>query len=189
MSYNAAMKRWLKRLGLLVSILIALPVLFVLSGFLLPAEIELELEHRLDATPEALYELITTYDGVRNWWNQANEDMGEEFDVRHLGGPESGVGMHLGFAYPDDDAFEQWTFASVEAPSTIQMDVDFMSVFISRRTLELTPDGQGTLVHWSETGRVDSPLWRWMLRLFKSSAIDNRHAVLDSAGTVANRNR
>lgn len=181
------MKRWLKWLGLLVAIAIAVPVLFVLSGYLLPAEIELELEHRLDAPPEAVYALITNYDGVQAWWKQANEDMGEEFDVRHLGGPESGVGMHLGFAPPGEEPFEQWTFTGVEPPSNIQIDVDFMGVFLSHRTLELTPDAQGTLVRWSETGDVDSPVWRWMLRLFKNSAIDSRHTVLEAAGTVASR--
>ncbi len=179
------MKRWFKWLGLLAAVVIAVPVLFVLSGYLLSAETELELEHRVDAPPEDLYELITTYNGIRAWWKRANEDMGEAFEVQHLGGPKAGVGMHIGFTLPGEDVFEHWTLTEVEPPLNVKMDVDFMGVAVLHRTLELTAEGQGTLVHWTETGRVESPMWRWMLMMFKGGAIENRHAVLDSAGTVA----
>ncbi len=179
------MKRWFKWLGILVAVAIALTVLFVLSGYLLPAEIELELEHRVDASSEELYELTTTYDGIKAWWKRANEDRGEAFEVRHLDGPKAGVGMHIGFAFPGEDVFEHWTFTKVEAPLSVKMDVDFMGVLVSHRTLELTPEDQATLVHWSETGLVGNPMWRWMLKMFKRGAIENRHTLLDSAGAVA----
>ena len=182
------MKSWLKRLGILALVVIALPVLFVLSGYLLPTEVTLELEHRVDAPPEAVYQLITTYDGVVAWWKRANEIMGEDYEVRHLDGPENGTGMHIGFAAPGQAVLEQWTFAEVEPHSTVRIDVD-MGIVLLDRTLELAPDGSGTLISWTETGEVSNPLWRIMLRMFKKGAIENRHTVLESAGSVAAETR
>lgn len=180
------MKRLLKWLGLGLVALLATGMLFVASGYLLPAEMALDLEQSVDAPPEDLFTLFTTYDGVEQWWRQAAADMGDDLQVTHLGGPRQGVGMELGFGATGEPIFERWTYTSVESPRRVEVDVDFQ-IFVSHRVLELIPEGSGTKVRWRETARVSSPIWRWMLKLNNASTIENRHTVLVSAGTAAHR--
>ena len=54
------MKRVLKWLAIVIAGLIGAVVLFVLSGYLLPSEMELDLEQYVEATPDAMFELFTT---------------------------------------------------------------------------------------------------------------------------------
>ena len=78
------MKRQIKWLGIGIAGVIAIAILFVSSGYLLPAEIALELEQTVDAPPEAVFALFTTYDGADQWWRQAAPDMGNDLQVTHL---------------------------------------------------------------------------------------------------------
>lgn len=180
------MKRLLKWLGIGIGGMITTAILFVLSGYLLPAEMALDLEQTVDAPPEAVFALFTTYDGVDRWWRQAALDMGDDLQMTHVGGPKKGVGMQLGFGATGEQVFERWTYTSVEPPLRVEVDVDFQ-IFVSHRVLELTPEGTGTKVRWRETAQVDSPIWRWMLKLNTEPAIENRHTLLISAGTAAQR--
>jgi hypothetical protein len=82
------MKRLLRWLGIGIAGMIAAAILFLSSGYLLPAEMTLDLEQTLDAPPEAVFALLTTYDGVEQWWRQAALDMGEDLQLIHLGGPK-----------------------------------------------------------------------------------------------------
>jgi len=170
------MKRWLKWIGAGLALLISAPILFVLSGYLLPSEVVLETDRRVDVPPEAVYELVSSYDGLQKWWGQANIAMGESFDVMHLDGPKEGAGMHVGFGR-DGQVLESWTYTEADAPNRVAMDVDF-TIFISHRSLELKPDGDGTHIYWKEVAQVDGPHWRWMLKFFTKSAIENRQIVM-----------
>ena len=96
------------------------------------------------------------------------------------------MGMEVGFGATGQPVFERWTYTSVEPPLRVEVDVDF-DIFVSHRVLELTPEGDGTVVHLRETAQIDSPVWRWMLKLGTESAVANRHTVLIAAGTAANR--
>ena len=181
------MKRLLKWLGILFASVVAVVVLFVLSGYLLPSEVTLELEETVDAPPEALFTLFTTYEGVEQWWRQAALDMGDELEMTHLDGPREGVGMKVGFG-AGGEVFERWSYVAMLRPERVEIEVDFQ-IFVSHRVLELTPKGTGTTIHWREIAPVDSPIWRWMLKLTAASSIENRHTALRAAGAVVRRNR
>lgn len=180
------MKKLLKWLGIGITGVLTVIALFLASGYLLPAETTLELEQTVDAPPDAMFTLFTTYDGVEKWWRQAALDMGDDLHVTHLGGPQRGEGMELGFGPSGGDVFERWTYTSVESPSRVEVDVDFQ-IFMSHRVLELEAEGTGTKVRLRETAHVESPLWRWMLKLNTEAAVENRHTVLIAAGTAAQR--
>jgi len=178
------MKRVLKWFAAGFAVLGSLVVLFVLSGFLLTPNLVLETDRRVAAPPEAVYEWVSTYEGLQKWWGAASIAMGEQhFDVLHLAGPTTGSGMQVGFG-SEDQIMESWTYTAAEPPDRVAMDVDF-GIFISHRTLELKPDGEGTHVFWREEARVDAPHWRWMLRLFTNSAIENRQTVLGALDEAA----
>ena len=145
------MRRWLKWLGLLAGTVVVLAILFVLSGYLLPAELELTVERRVTAPSDVLLERFT---------------------------------MHLGFGPPGGAPIEEWTYTAI-TPERIELDVDFGGIMTSHRTFELTPDGDETMVRWHESGRVDGPGWRWMMRMFTATAIENRHLALQAAGEVS----
>jgi uncharacterized protein YndB with AHSA1/START domain len=179
------MKRHRKWLLGLTALALVPSFLLIVSGSTPAAEAKLELEHRVDAPAMELYELMTSYEGIERWWQHANEAMGEQFEVRHLGGPAAGVGMQIGFAFPDGDVFEHWTFTQVEPFSKIRMDVDFLIGVVFDRTLALSSDGTGTLVRWVESGQVEDETMREMLNENRSSAIENRRTVLDAAGVAA----
>jgi len=178
------MRRVLKWLAIGIAGVIAAVILFVLAGYLLPAEAVLDLEENLAAPPEALFSLFTTIDGVDRWWSEATSVMGGDFAVTHVDGPDHGVGMEVGFGAPGGPVLERWIYTSAESPTRVEIDVDFQ-IFVSHRVLELTPEGTGTRVHWRETARVDSPIWRWLLKLNTASNLENRHTVLIAAGNAA----
>ena len=177
------MKKWFHRLAIGLSILIALPVLFWLAGYLLPGQIVLKTERQVEAPANAVFELISTYDGLARWWEQAGEEMGDSFELRHLDGPRSGTGMVVGF-YSADTLFETWTYTGSTAPQTVHIDVDFQ-IFRSSRTLMLSGTDEGTLFQWEEVAKVDAPHWRWLLTLGEEAAIANRQTVMQAAATAA----
>lgn len=180
------MKRLLKWLYIGIGGLTTAAILLVLSGYLLPAETVLEVDETLAASPEAVFALLTTFDGVRRWWRQAAQDMGDDFEVVHLGGPTQGERMQVGFATAGGPVFESWTYTSVTSPRRIAIEVDFQ-IFESQRVIELTAQGAGTLARWRDVVRVDGLRLRWMVRRNAKTALENRRIVLAAAGSVAGR--
>ncbi len=91
---------WAKRFAAAVGLLIGAVVLFLLAGGLLSPQIVIDIRSTVPASPEQLQPLMTSHPGRVTWWAEANERMGEDYEVQHLDGPASGAGLRRAAASP-----------------------------------------------------------------------------------------
>ena len=181
------MKRWAKRIGVLVLVLVGFAVAFVLSGYLLPSRIELGVDQTVAAPPEALFPLLHTHEGLARWWTAVEAPEGyPKLEVRYLGGPTEGPGLEVGFAAAGSElVFESWVLTASEPSTRVEYDVDF-EVLVVHRTITLTPTAEGTALSWREVGEVRNPLVRWMTTLSGSEGIqDNFRAAIRALEVAA----
>lgn len=184
------MKRWLRRIGVAVIVLVGLATAFVLSGYLLPKELALGVDERIAVPPERAFPLLATAHGVVRWWSAIDAPEGyPALEVRHGGGPTEGPGMQVTFGAGGLET-EWWTMTASRPPSAVEYDVDF-GVFVVHRTITLTPDGDGAAVAWRETATIGNPLMRWMVALSGSEGVkDNFRAsirALEAAAQASSR--
>jgi hypothetical protein len=159
-------QKWVKRIGAAILLFGLLLVLFVLAGFLLPAELALSTEKSVDVPSETVWRYVSTPEGVVEWWTPLAEKAVED------GYPEMTVeavdAQTVTFA-AGEMQMEAWTLQSSRAPAgstpgEAVWDVDFGMLTVTR-TLEVQPDGSGSKVTWSESATMDNPMMRWMARL------------------------
>jgi uncharacterized protein YndB with AHSA1/START domain len=176
----------MKILKIALLALLAATVLFVLGGFLIDGEVKLETEATLSAPPEAVFEVLNTYEGQVEWWTLAMKPHIEAgmspVDIEHSGGGASGKGMQLQFVAGGDVA-EDWEVLESDAPNRIVYDVDFQ-IFAVERTLTLTPEGAGTHVTWSDTAQIDNPVMRYLTLMPSDSVIENFNGALRALDQV-----
>jgi hypothetical protein len=55
---------WVKGISMTIAVIVTLPTLFWLSGYLLSEKVVLETERAVDASPEAILELPSSHDGL-----------------------------------------------------------------------------------------------------------------------------
>ncbi|MEZ4322187.1 MAG: SRPBCC family protein [Myxococcota bacterium] len=151
---------WVKRGGLGCGGLIALFVLFVLSGFLLPRELQLSTQREVSLGPDAVFAKVSSPAGVQAWWapiaDKAVQDGYPRMDVVPLDAQQ--VAFEAG-GY----RMETWTLKQAE-PTEVVWDVDF-GMLVVERTLVIEPSGAGSKLTWTETADVGNPLLRWMARV------------------------
>ena len=136
----------------------ALLVLFLLVGYLLPAEWEAGAQAHVEAAPAELFPYVATPEGWRSWTPWPDSGL-----VR--GGPPEGPGASL--TWEDIELGSGvFTIVEVESPERVGYTVEVEGG--SMRTtgsVTLEPDGAGTLVTWREAGDLGSnPLMGYWAR-------------------------
>jgi uncharacterized protein YndB with AHSA1/START domain len=172
----------MKKLKIAGLVFLGLIVALVLGGFAIDSEVKIETEATLGATPETVFEVLSSYEGQRKWWDEAmKEHLDEsmpEMEVRHAGGPAAGKGLEVSFVAGDQ-----------VMPSKLVVEVDFQ-IFVVERTLLLEPAGSGTKVTWSDTAEITNPLMRYMTVLMPPEEVvknfDGALAALDRVTSPAN---
>ena len=155
-------------------------------GVVLPATWEAEARGVLRAAPEAAFQYLDSPQGWLAWtpWP----------DSSTVSGPERGPGATLLWHDPE---FGSGTFTIVEAdvPTHVSYRVEVNDGRMwTLGTLELTPEGTGTRVHWREEGDLGrNPLMGyWALSMDRAQSeelqesLDRLAVVLaDSANSMA----
>jgi len=103
----------------------------------------IEREIHVDASPEIVFEVITSPEHIREWWN------GAETDVSATPGDEAEIAWARGTA---DEHVQRLTVVRADPPNVFSFRwvADESGALLV--TFELTPSGTGTLLRMTETG-------------------------------------
>ncbi len=156
--------KWVYRFGIAVgALVIAFFVVCGGGGMLLSGNISLATTRHVAASPSGVHPFLTTHSGVSEWWVLAARSAPVDMPpptISHTAGPGEGPGLQVAFE-ADGMALETWILKS-EDVETVVWDVDF-GVVVVERTFTLMPHPSGgTLVGWTEKGKIDNPFLRWM---------------------------
>lgn len=124
----------------------AVLTLFLVVGFLLPADWRASAELQIAATPAEIFDHIDSPEGWRTWTTWPDGELSRS-------GPESGAGATLSW---EDDEMGSGAFAvtsSVE-PLHLEYSVEFGPSMRARGVVSLSGNSGGTLVKWSESGNL-----------------------------------
>jgi len=103
----------------------------------------IEREIFVEASPEIVFEVISTPEHIRDWWN------GAETDVRATPGAEADIAWGRGSA---DEHVEHLTVVRAEPPRLFSFRWVADDTGALLVTFELTPSGAGTSLRMTETG-------------------------------------
>lgn len=176
----------MRKLKIFLIALVALVALFVLGGYALDSEVTLRTQATLAAPPATVFATLESHEGQVQWWTQAMKAHAAEgapaMEINHVGGPPQGKGMQVHFVH-DGAVAEAWEVLESDAPNRIVYEVDFQ-VFVVTRTLTLTPAGAGTRVTWTDHGRFENPISRYMTLMPADGVIDNFNNALVALDSV-----
>lgn len=145
------------------------------AGLFLPSQIELTTKAMVDASPEELFGMLNSADGLQRWWLEVAETEGYPgFAVDHTDGPTQGAGCEVTFAVTASSLeIETWTLLSQRPPTRVEYDIDFR-VFEVNRTITLSGQPQGTQITWVEKAELSNPLLRWMPVIMGKDPVEQR---------------
>jgi uncharacterized protein YndB with AHSA1/START domain len=135
--------------------LIALAVIVV--GFILvvamqPAEFRIARTATIDAPADAVFARVNDFRGWKDWspWAKLDPAMKETY-----GGASAGVGASYAWEGDDQVGSGRMTIAESRPGELIRINLEFLEPFAAENTAEFafTPEGSGTAVTWSMTGR------------------------------------
>lgn len=155
------MKKLLK--GIIWS-LVALIVIFVGGGYLLPGAAVVERQIVITAPPEKVFAIIGHMRRFNEWspWADLDPQTAYEF-----AGPESGVGQKMSWVSknPNVGSGSQTIIELVENTSTATA-LDFGGMGKARASIRLSSVNGGTGVTWGFKAELDSITERWFGLLF-----------------------
>ncbi len=128
----------------LFAVLLALVVVLVIIGFMLPASVTVERDRAFDHPPELLYEVLSDLRHFVQWspWLE-----GASPDSYRLEGPASGVGATLAWREGADAGASRMWITAVESPRRVEYDLEFGDNDAEGWFL-IESDGIGYRVHW-----------------------------------------
>jgi uncharacterized protein YndB with AHSA1/START domain len=142
---------------------LALILLFVLIGTLLPHGYEVTSNVTINQPPEKVFPLINR---LRDWsqWSQWRSTKDAPFEIEY-GGSKEGVG-----------AAQTWTEArgtgklwivKSEPDRQVEYVIEFANFPRMTSVMSLEPSGNGTVVRWSSTGKLPAgPFYGWLRLVF-----------------------
>lgn len=109
----------------------------------------IEREIAIAASPEVVYEVITSPDHIRQWWNGAETDLepraGATATIRWAG--DAGHDHVEAMTVVEAQPFSRFSFRWVYGPETVATPTNSLLV-----VFELRADGAGTVLRMTETG-------------------------------------
>lgn len=145
---------------LIVTLLFAAAVLTAVS-FLLPREITVTRETRIDAAPAAIFPLVNSLQRTAEWSPWA--DLDPEMTVTYSG-PDAGVGNRMTWSSENERVGSGSQEIMISEPDErVETAVDFGGMGSATSWIVLAPDGDATKVTWGLlTDAGHSPVARWM---------------------------
>ena len=144
-----------------LGIVLALVVVFVVGGFLLPREVSVARSITIDAPPEEVFPHLNSLKAFNDWspWTGRDPDMVPEFS-----GPDEGVGAVMAWESEQRDVGSGKQEITASVPDErVETALDFGDMGTAEAAFDLVPVDGGTEVTWSFTGDMGSnPVGRWM---------------------------
>ena len=189
----ASYKKWaLVTIAIVVGLLAVSCAGLGAVGLALDGDIDLAITVETSSSPEALFPLVDDVEGITRWWEvvlleHAQEGTADMQVGPVAGAPTQGVGAQVDFL-AGETAFETWTILAIDDPHSVQYDVDFKMMRVTR-TLSFTPRDGGASVTWHETGHLANPWLRVMARTMSDESVKENFRIaiegLDSAARQA----
>jgi effector-binding domain-containing protein len=133
----------LKKVVLVILFLLAA---FVVTGYLLPAQVHIERSISIDRPANMMFELLNSYRHYSEWSPWAERDPQAEFLIS---GPAEGVGARLSWIGDPHLVGSGWQEIIASKPyEQIDIKLDFDAQGIADTGFKLVPEGSGTHVTW-----------------------------------------
>jgi len=128
----------------LFAVLLAMVVVLVIIGFMLPASVTVERDRAFDYPPELLYEVLSDLRHFTQWSPWLDGDSPDSF---RLEGPPSGAGATLIWREGADAGASRMWITALERPRRVEYDLEFGENDAEGWFL-IEADGIGYRVHW-----------------------------------------
>lgn len=155
------MKKLLKGL---IWLFVALIVVFVGGGYLLPGEAVVERQIVINAPPEKVFAIVGHMKRFNEWspWGDIDPATTYAFE-----GPEAGVGQRMSWVSknPNVGSGSQTIVELVENTSTVT-ELDFGDMGKARASIRLSSVNGGTGVTWGFKAELGGVMERWFGLLF-----------------------
>jgi carbon monoxide dehydrogenase subunit G len=116
-----------------------------------PAQFHIERSTTTAAPPATVFAQVNDFHAWRAWspWEKLDPNMRRMFD-----GPGSGVGAKYSWSGNDDVGEGKMTIEGSDAPSHIEIKLEFIKPFAATNTatFKFVPEGNGTKITWSMDG-------------------------------------
>jgi dienelactone hydrolase len=135
-----------KLIKVILTVLVVAVVAFVLGGFLLPKETEVERSALIESDPATIFEYVNNLEKFHSWspWADMDPNMQLEFS-----GPERGVGASMSWSSEVPQVGNGMQRITVSEPSRrVVTALEFDGQTSSESEFELIPEGNQTKVIW-----------------------------------------
>ena len=128
----------------LFAVLLALVVLLIIIGFMLPTTVTVERDRAINHSPQVLYEVVSDLRHFVQWSPWLDGNVRGDF---RLEGPASGAGATLVWREGADAGASRMWITAVEPPRRVDFELEFGDNDAQGWFL-IEPDGIGYRVHW-----------------------------------------
>lgn len=138
----------------LFAVLLAIVILLILVGFLLPRTIVVERSRLIEQPPEVIFAVLSDFRHFPHWspWFRRAPDAGYRYE-----GPDSGVGATLVWSDEAGSGGGRWSIIAVDPPRRIDLALELGETEVQGYFL-LEQEQTGQLVTWGmrlEVGSLD----------------------------------
>ena len=134
--------------------LVAVIVIFLIVVALQPADFRISRTAVIAAPPASVFEQINTFQKWSDWspWAKLDPNAKNTFE-----GPASGVGAKFAWSGNNEVGEGSMTITDSKPGERVLMDLVFTKPFAAKNVTEFTlkPEGMGTAVTWTMTGKND----------------------------------
>ena len=140
---------------------VAVIVLFVLVGFLLPGNVHVERSVVVSASPSAVFPHLCDFQATQKWSPWAKRD--ENIQNEYTGTPCTVGHKNTWKSEKPDVGNGSQTIAAIEQDKKVETTLDFGEHGTANAQLILVPEGDGTKVTWGfDSDMGMNPIGRWM---------------------------
>ncbi|MGQ0485433.1 MAG: SRPBCC family protein [Hyphomicrobiales bacterium] len=143
---------------------VAVIVVFLGGGYVLPGEAVVQRQTVIAAPPEKVFAVIGNLKRFNEWspWAELDPNIQYKFE-----GPEMGVGQKMSWTSNNPDVGNgSQTITAYEQNKRIAAALDFGAMGKAVASMELAPAGGGTAVTWGFKTELKGALERWFGLMF-----------------------
>jgi len=143
---------------------VAVIVVFLGGGYVLPGEAVVQRQIVIAAAPEKVFAVVGNLKRFNEWSPWAELDPNAQYTFE---GPETGVGQKMSWTSHNADVGSgSQTITAFEANKRMAMELDFGNMGKSVASIELAPVNGGTGVTWGFKAELKGAMERWFGLLF-----------------------
>ena len=141
--------------------IVALLVLFFVVGFLLPKDIRVERSTEIDASPQAVFKMVSDFRQFNRWQPWAQIDPTTRYVYE---GPATGAGSRMVWYSDHPDVGNGTQEITLSEPySRVRMALDFGTDGLAYADYLIDADGAGSILTWTlEADMGGNPLMGWI---------------------------